>query len=210
MGEDILKMIVYLADLTQIIKDRGVTKVSSISSRISRKILSKELGILAQDLKIKRNPFGKPFLEGQKRHFNISYSNNMFLMATDNAPIGVDIEHVKEIEEINNLIEHFHPKEKRSFHQTEKSKKLHSFYRLWVLKECYIKAIGKGLSCSLDSFYIRIDKASTSLICSEEKDLSWKLKSYSIPGEYALAICARHDEFPREFINLSVNDLLPL
>lgn len=199
-------MIIYLADLTRIIKDFGFPR----SEVISKKILSKELGVPFQNIRIKKGVFGKPFLEGGERHFNISYSKNMLLIATDNTPIGVDIEYVKEIREIDSLVQHFYSKEKHSFYKTKNSEKLQFFYRLWVLKESYIKAIGKGLSCSLDSFYIHMDKTGASLICSEEKDIDWKFKIYSLSKGYVLAICAKHNRFPKKFIDLDINDLLDL
>lgn len=199
-------MIGYFVNLNQKHNDLGSTKLKSISQNI----LSAELGISCQKVIIKRDAFGKPFLDGGKRHFNISYSGNKLLMVTDSTPIGVDIELVKELKEIGNIIEYFHPKEKWAYNYTACSEKLQFFYRLWVLKESYVKAIGRGLSCPLDSFYIRINKTDAWLACSKEKDLNWKFNSYFLPNGCVCAICARHDKFPVKFIDLEATDLLTL
>ncbi len=199
-------MIVYLVDLNQITKDldsRGES--NALSERILKNILSDELEIACQNVIIRRDSYGKPFLVGGKRHFNISYSKNKLVIATDNAPIGVDIEYMKEIDDIDSLAAHFSPEEKNALYQLENSEKIKLFYRLWVLKESYIKAVGKGFSCPLNSFYIEMKNTSATLIYTNEKDLDWKFKSYSLPGGYSSAICARHDKFPKDFIHLAAS-----
>jgi 4'-phosphopantetheinyl transferase len=43
-------------------------------------------------VKIKLNKFGKPMLENQEIHFNISHSGGYVVCAVSDSPIGVDIE----------------------------------------------------------------------------------------------------------------------
>lgn len=194
-------------DLNQITKDFGSRgKLSALSERILKHILSDELKIAYRNTKIRRDSYGKPFLVGGKRHFNISYSKNKLMIATDNTPIGVDIEYMKEIDNIDSLAAHFSPEEKDALYQLENAEKIKYFYRLWVLKESYIKAVGKGFSCPFNSFYIEMKETSATLIYTKENDLNWKFKSYTFPDGYCLAICARHDKFPKDFIHLEASE----
>lgn len=204
-----MALILYLIDLSPMAKNNDRHRKQTIpSEKIVKKILSNELGIPCQNIKIRRHPYGKPFLENKARHFSISFSKNMLLMATDQTPIGADIEYTKKINDIDSLINHFSPDEKIPIYQLENSEKLKAFYKLWVLKESYIKAIGKGLSSPLDSFYIKVEEKNASLIYANEKDLRWKFKIYSVSDGYISAICARNNTFPKNFIHLDINDLL--
>ncbi len=67
------------------------------------------------------------------------------------------------------------------------------------MKECFLKAIGEGLSRDLSSFSVEFNQNSSPKISStsEVEDLNciWKFKQYEIDDDYILSVaCARKIE----------------
>ena len=84
---------------------------------------------------IEKTPNGKPFFpERPDVHFSISHSMTHVLCALSNHPVGADIEYPRHIS--NRAIAYFaSPAELSIFKPLE----------LWVLKESYVKLLGKTL-----------------------------------------------------------------
>lgn len=123
---------------------------------LSRYALCKRFNLQNKDLVFGVNEYGKPLLPGfQDVHFNISHSGPWVVCAVDDQPVGIDVEIIKPMD--FKIAERFFSKDEyRSLMNQPEEKKLHYFYRLWTLKESYIKAEGKGLSIPLDSFSMNI------------------------------------------------------
>jgi 4'-phosphopantetheinyl transferase len=75
-------------------------------------------------------------------------------------------------------------------------KRLSCFFDLWTLKESYIKAIGKGLSETLNLFTIDFSYKGIKLISAKEEDAKWQFRQYEIDPAYKLSVCAGKDSFP--------------
>lgn len=117
---------------------------------ILREILSSYLDVKPIELKLDYSPLGKPSIAGfsEKLQFNLTYSNNLILIAiTRVCAIGIDVEYIKLITDIENVA--------RNFFSTEEAERLmalaeddrvSAFYKIFVRKEAYLKAMGVGLS----------------------------------------------------------------
>ncbi len=126
-----------------------------------KSILAYYLNIKPEDVWFIQNNYGKLYLReniGSKMEkqilFNLSHSNGMVACAiTLEYEVGVDIEKVD-----GDLIEiakrFFSPEEIQYIFNFQDNFKNHTAYRLWTLKEAYIKAKGMGLSLDLKSFNI--------------------------------------------------------
>lgn len=80
---------------------------------------------------------GKPYLRDGSLHFNLSHSGDFALIAVSpQAPVGVDIERHRERISWRAIAKRYFPE---PVHTPEE------FYRLWVMKEAVLKAIGTGL-----------------------------------------------------------------
>ena len=92
---------------------------------------------------------GKPYFEGDYPFFSLSHSGKYALCAVSDTELGADIEAPRE----NSL-----KLAKRFFTDAESDSVSRAdnpddeFCRLWVIKESYIKATGRGLACPLNSF----------------------------------------------------------
>lgn len=96
---------------------------------------------------------GKPFLPGNLLNFNISHTDNAFLIAIYKAgEIGVDLDKIRENDDLNILAEYaFSPDEIAFFVKKHSSK---TFLGIWTMKEAYLKATGLGMVDSLHSLHV--------------------------------------------------------
>jgi 4'-phosphopantetheinyl transferase len=91
-----------------------------------------------------------------KLFFNLSHSHGMALYAfTNEREIGVDIEYIRDIPDMEQIVEHFFSaRELTVFRALSESRKRESFFNCWTRKEALIKATGEGLSYPLDGFVV--------------------------------------------------------
>jgi 4'-phosphopantetheinyl transferase len=125
-----------------------------------RLILSKYCDCQPYELIFRYNSCKKPFicLPGSKEiKFNMSYSDDLMLVGIcKHYDIGVDIEKVNEIHDLENIaIENFSPQELK--YCNSKLDRTSAFFKIWTRKEAFIKARGKGLYLSLKSFCVDIN-----------------------------------------------------
>lgn len=137
-----------------------------------------------EGLRIAEGEHGKPYFpDAPQWHFNLSHSGRYALCAVGDIKVGCDIEQIG----TGGLAL------ARRFFAPEETARLEAdadptaFTRLWTLKESYIKAIGAGLSCPLNSFSIRADAETA---CLEYPEEEWHLKSFNdLPG-MVCSVCA--------------------
>ena len=98
-------------------------------------------------------PSGKPEVSGLPGfRFNVSHSGRWVIVGVADGDIGIDVETVdadRPMPELVELARHvFTPDEQRLLASGDPR----VFYRLWTLKESYVKYLGLGLSAPLDAF----------------------------------------------------------
>lgn len=106
--------------------------------------------------------YGKPFIAGAGIEFNLSHSGDWVLFALTQSSqvmnLGVDIEHMRTFPDMRDVARlNFSAPEFARWDVTPESDRTAAFYRCWTRKESFIKAIGEGLSCPLDSFEVQFD-----------------------------------------------------
>jgi len=105
---------------------------------------------------------GKPMLatrNGDARlSFNLSHAENLAVYAIGQlSDIGVDVERVRPIPELEQIAEtFFSPAERSALVQLPVSRRQLGFFNCWTRKEAYIKATGDGLAHPLDSFDVTL------------------------------------------------------
>lgn len=113
----------------------------------------KRYGFSARDVRIGRN--GKPVCEGI--YFNLSHSADMVLCAVSNVPVGCDIEKVTDAPlDIGERV--FHEKERLYIFSADanEQERERRFFRLWTMKESYLKMTGEGMSLSPERIEIEL------------------------------------------------------
>ncbi|CAM3748517.1 4'-phosphopantetheinyl transferase superfamily protein [Cohnella lubricantis] len=147
------------------------------------------------------NPHQKPFVIGLPNfHYNISHSGDWVLCAVDTQPVGIDIERITSTDR-DIALEYFAPDEQRYLNSAIGiSERRHRFYEVWTKKESYVKAIGAGLSMPLHSFSVM----------DTEQNANCRFQFRLFDSNYAVSICAAHDEFPEQIAIKPVHQLLQL
>ena len=96
---------------------------------------------------------GKPYIKNcDDIHFNISHSGDYAVCAISDCEVGIDIQ---KIEKPNlQVAKRFFAKNEYEYiaNQPDEKSKSDAFYRIWTLKESFVKAIGVGTNLSFDSF----------------------------------------------------------
>lgn len=117
----------------------------------SRYVLNRVLADLADtpadQLQIERSPGGKPYLRHVGFSFNLSHSQNRFVLGkSGHGEIGVDIETGITLETAVEIAERvLGPHELAHWKALPESAKADAFARYWTLKEAVLKAAGDGL-----------------------------------------------------------------
>ena len=122
---------------------------------ILRSILGRYLGISPQQIQFSYTAHGKPELAAShttELQFNLAHSGDLALVALANGrPIGVDLESLRPIEAIDQIVAgYFSLAERAAFQQLPLEHRLTAFFAAWTRKEAYLKARGEGLTLPLD------------------------------------------------------------
>ncbi len=164
---------------------------------ILRTILGCYLSVQPSRLQFCYGKRGKPALadtfgKGTIR-FNISHSNGVALFAfTRDREIGVDIEKIRDIAEMDQIAERFFSaRENAVFRALPKSKKKEAFFNCWTRKEAFIKAIGDGLSYPLDKFDVSLVPGEPARLLRTEGDSKgasrWSIQELNPVSGFAAA-----------------------
>lgn len=144
------------------------------------------------ELRLARNDWGKPFLEGGP-HFNLSHSGSRVLCAVSEGEVGCDIQRTGPWR--GKVAARFFTGEERTWLQSlPEGEKETGFYRLWTLKESFLKATGLGLSLPLGDFSVLPDDP---IRVMQEKfpDRPFFFREWALGEDYRCACCAGDDAF---------------
>lgn len=179
-----------------------------IGELLARNILGQETG-LRPDGPFDTGEKGKPNPGGYHGiHFNISHSGLWVVAATSIAPVGVDVERMRKVPE-GVAYRFFSQTEQNLLNKAhDETEKAQIFFTLWTLKESFIKAIGKGLSKSLNTFTILQQQNGEYYLEPDTETQGYYLKSFPFDDEYKLAACAAHPEFDPKVHIMQIDDLL--
>lgn len=184
-----------------------------VSHAALRLILSRYVNIAPQDIDYLFSRHGKPSLLAQDGVcFNLAHSHEMALIAvTALGEIGVDIEHIRPVDDIESIARHsFSDSEFNRWQSLPGAKRLHAFFHYWCRKEAFIKALDEGLSYPLQQFSVVFDTDEESRLESVQYDhaeaAQWTLKGLDVGrDDYAAAYAVRTDSVQERLWNMSFN-----
>ena len=154
------------------------------------------LGCDPKSLSFQYTSHDKPVLENAGIGFNLSHSGDWVLFAfTGCGDIGVDIEKIRPIPDMGDVAQlNFAASEFALWESTPEADRVAAFYRCWTRKESFIKAIGEGLSCPLDSFEVcfGLDQPARLTSVKGDESLAALWRMVDLPGfaGYAAAVTA--------------------
>lgn len=126
-----------------------------------RAMLSAASGLPTATWRFAQCLFGKPILvaegTGKGLRFNLSHTRGLVACAIAYDEVGVDVEAADRKVDFALADQFFAPEEAWLVNAAPAAQKGSLFFRLWTLKEAFIKATGEGLRRPLDSFSFSFD-----------------------------------------------------
>lgn len=167
-------------------------QVQSLGVGLLLKKACEDFGIAGADAHIAYCENEKPVLaDFPNVHFNLSHSAGRVMCCISTCEVGCDVELVKG--EKGRLAERFFKPSETEWIQHFATEELRSvaFYRLWTLKECYMKVTGLGLSLSPDAFTLHVDDAEKISLDHNGERPEYTFHEFDLHDEYRYACCVK-------------------
>ncbi len=175
----------YVNHLESVISDEEVVwaqrlklpenrSVFILSKGLLRTLIENYTGIRADRVEFCHSAWGKPRLSQDMGidnfEFSVAHSRDGMILAFGKyLSVGVDLEYVDKNYPVMKIATRFFtPKESEVLREVDPDRLQELFFEMWVRKEAFLKAIGRGLSLPLDSFEVPLN---TSGYCAEEPPL---------------------------------------
>jgi 4'-phosphopantetheinyl transferase len=186
-----------------------------ITRGVLRHLLGRYLSLEPARLCFSYGDKGKPAVASEGNlQFNLTHSVGIAAVAfTTGCQLGIDAEHIRPVKEMQQIADrNFSAEEATELMRLPESEREPAFFRCWTRKEAYIKAIGDGLSCALDSFQVtllpnmppRLIHIGGDSVAAE----MWSLHDLCVAPDYASALAYRDRE--RSVSIFPVSDLAEL
>lgn len=162
-------------------KDRNL----SFAAGVALDSALKEYGLREKDVLIEYNAFKKPYLKDYPNiHFNLSHSGKKAICVISDREVGCDIEAIKE--PYYDIVSRcFSDMEQKFLESTADKKEM--FFRIWLAKESFLKAIGSGINDDMRRFSA-IPNGNTVLLIQNINKRFWTITEEK-EEEYIFAIC---------------------
>lgn len=166
---------------------------------ILRELLSRYTGRPPSELVFGYGPAGKPFLldDGgapSPLEFNLAHSHGLAIYGfAVKAPIGVDVELIRDGVEIEKLAARFFtPSEAEGLRSLPEPERRPAFFRAWTRKEAFLKALGHGLRAGLASCEVALEAGSGDALLRYRGDPQaprrWRLQDVQLHPDYCAAM----------------------
>ena len=138
--------------------------------------------------RFERGRRGKPHLIDQAP-FNLTHAGDYAVLALSGQSVGVDLERFRPIDWRRISERFFHPVERVFLAESSEPEK--DFFRIWTLKESYLKAEGTGFSVSPASFAVLPDRDGGAIFSGET---DYRFKRISAFSDYCLSVCSLEED----------------
>lgn len=153
-------------------------------------------GLRERGIEYEFGEWGKPALKYHPEiHFSLSHSGDYAICSIGDRPVGNDIEYVKQGR--LKVADRFFAKEERDWLYAEKAEeeRTRRMFRIWTMKESFLKVTGRGMSLSLSDFAIHVDEESQRIRVRHKVDAKYyHMKEYDGIAGYCVAVCSQEDQ----------------
>ena len=108
-----------------------------------------------QDSQVFMGEHGKPKIEGLE--FNLSHSGDLVVCAVSEKPVGCDVEELRKAPK-GVVARYYSDAEQAYLSQFSADEYDREFFRLWTMKESYVKMTGEGLGVAQGEYEVAIDR----------------------------------------------------
>ncbi len=175
--------------------------ISHLSGQKKHEVQSKGAGLLLEkvlalcfdgkssdDFEKSVGKHGKPLLKGVE--YNLSHSGDLAVCAISDKPVGCDVEKVRRAPEgVANRF--FSNGEKKHLSSVPPERYDEEFFRIWTLRESYVKMTGEGLGLPLGSYEIIMGEQVRVIRDGQLQECY--MKEFEVDG-YRIAVCGMEEE----------------
>jgi 4'-phosphopantetheinyl transferase len=167
----------------------------AMAHAVTRLALSRYAPVPPRNWEFSLGQWGKPSIAAPATatplSFNLSHTNCFVAFLAGNKPeVGVDIEHLERGGSLIDIARHaFAPSEHAYLTSLTPDRQRDAFFRIWTLKEAYIKATGQGLSLGLDTFSFHFNEGDKPVLSGGVGD--WSFFEFQPHADYRIAIASR-------------------
>lgn len=176
---------------------------SLLGEMLLRMVLADKTKQTMKTIMIREDEYGKPQLAGAlPYYFNLSHSGEWIVCSVGSNQNGIDVQQEKKVD--LQLAKYcFQKQERKILADLPETEQIKYFFRLWTLKESYVKCIGKGMRIALTSFGFDFSEDKILLRAENQEQEVHFLQTY-LAEEYSLAICSIGEEIEcrGHFINI--------
>ena len=166
---------------------------------VLRKILASYLDIESEYIDIKTGDYGKPYLAKGSVNFNLSHTGNKFVLAVGNVgDMGIDLEQHRDRKNLSGLVgKCFSEEESIYWHSLSDMQKTQMFFRFWVRKEAFVKAVGRGIALGLEHCVVDPESQACFLNIPAAYGLAsdWKIVDIQLKQEDICALVTKNLEY---------------
>jgi 4'-phosphopantetheinyl transferase len=186
-------------------------KMQSLGVGLLLKQACRDAGLLGADDHIAYGENGKPYLvDFPDVHFNLSHSGERVMCVISPFEVGCDVEMIKG--DRGKLAERFFKPEESAWikHFETLDAQSEAFYRLWTLKECYMKVTGRGLSLMPDMFALHVDENENVSLFHDGDRPEYSFREIDLHDGYRYAYCIKNEckNAPQEVRCMNLKSLL--
>jgi 4'-phosphopantetheinyl transferase len=156
-----------------------------------RSILAHYTRKAAAAIALETTATGKPYLPGHPVAFNLSHSDGLAVCAiAPEGSIGVDVERIRAVPDADAIVKRYFARgEAQEYAALGRGDRITAFFSTWTRKEAFVKAVGDGLRCPLDSFEVDITASCTQpSIATTGHQGEWHLRSFEPAPGYIAAV----------------------
>jgi 4'-phosphopantetheinyl transferase len=171
------------------------------SRSLLRQVLGGCLGREPRQIEFRMGPNDKPELVwsdgGPAPHFNLSHSGKMALIAVGAAPIGVDVEQVRDMPDLWEVARHaLRPDEVAALRALPSPRLAEAFTSVWTRKEAYLKARGLGIG-GMQRVSVSVDPDAPAVLLGADEGpevaARWTLVDLAVGPDYRAALAVLGD-----------------
>ncbi len=169
----------------------GMDKKRSLGAGIALDHALETYGLREKSAEYEFGEWGKPSLKYQPGiHFSLSHSGDYAICSIGDRAMGNDIELIKPGR--LKVADRFFAKEELDwmYEPQDEAEVTERMFRIWTMKEGFLKATGKGISLPLGDFAVLVDEAQHKIRVKHSYNAKfYHMKEYAeIPG-YRVAVC---------------------
>ena len=161
---------------------------------LARHVLALRLGCASAAIEIAMDPRGRPALVAGGFDFNLSHAGSRVVLALSTTRVGIDVEtHSRSMRWCAIARRFFSRTEIVALEACAESARRMAFFRAWVRKEAFVKALGTGVATGLDRFDVNVGPEAALLATRIEgvEATDWSIRDFDPGAGYSGAVAVR-------------------